>query len=73
MVRTTEPDFNLVECFEPGTNTCPIEPSCELKRALRRAREGFFAVLDAHTLADLTPKAAPLVKLWARRQHAPPD
>lgn len=31
LVRRTEPHFNLVECFDPATNTCPIAPACGLK------------------------------------------
>jgi Rrf2 family nitric oxide-sensitive transcriptional repressor len=52
VVRTFEPDFNLVECFGAG-NTCPITPSCVLKKALADARRSFLAVLDSYTLAAL--------------------
>ena len=31
LVRLTEPHFNLVECFDPQTNTCPIEEACGLR------------------------------------------
>ena len=31
LIRRTEPHFNLVECFDPETNTCPIAPACGLK------------------------------------------
>ena len=34
VVRTTETNLALVECFDPATNTCPIAPACGLKRAL---------------------------------------
>ena len=36
LVRQTEPHFNLVECFDHATNTCPIAPACGLKGALFR-------------------------------------
>src|SRR5262249_31974302 len=35
LIRQTEPHLNLVECFEPETNTCPIAPACGLKGALQ--------------------------------------
>ena len=34
IVRATEPDFYLTECFNEETNTCPITASCELKSIL---------------------------------------
>lgn len=52
VLRTTEANLNLVECFDDATNTCPLSPACRLKRALARALEAFFLVLDGYTLAD---------------------
>ena len=31
VVRATETDFRLVECFDPRTNLCSLTPSCRLK------------------------------------------
>lgn len=53
VIRQTERDMTLVECFDPETNTCPIEPACQLRRALQEALSAFLAVLDGYTLADL--------------------
>lgn len=53
VVRLMEPDFDLVECFNPATNTCPIVGACALTRALAQARGEFLKVLDAYTLADV--------------------
>jgi Rrf2 family nitric oxide-sensitive transcriptional repressor len=61
LVRRTEPHWDLVECFNRATNTCPIEPACGLKGALSRAERAFAAVLDEYTLADFLPQA-PAVK-----------
>src|SRR4029079_12884041 len=36
LVRRYEPTWDLVECFDPPTNTCPIAPACGLKGALQR-------------------------------------
>jgi Rrf2 family nitric oxide-sensitive transcriptional repressor len=65
LVRATEPHFDVVECFDATTNTCPISPACGLKGTLLRARKAFFAVLDAQTLADFLPRPERLVALWA--------
>lgn len=51
VLRATEPDFNLVECFAPD-NRCRITPVCGLKNALGKALENFFKTLDQYTLAD---------------------
>jgi Rrf2 family nitric oxide-sensitive transcriptional repressor len=52
VVRATEPDFALVECFGPD-NHCLITPRCRLKGALKEALSAFVATLDRYTLADL--------------------
>jgi Rrf2 family nitric oxide-sensitive transcriptional repressor len=66
LVRMTEPDMDLVECFERRTNTCPIEPACGLKNVLQSAQRAFLGSLDTHTLADFVPRAPALIKLWRR-------
>lgn len=53
VVRQTETHFHLAECFERGSNTCPISPACHLRNAFRRAMEAFLEVLDEYSLADL--------------------
>ena len=52
VVRATEPDFALVECFTAG-NDCLITPRCRLKGVLREALVAFLGTLDRYTLADL--------------------
>ncbi|MGE0613970.1 MAG: Rrf2 family transcriptional regulator [Hyphomicrobiales bacterium] len=52
LIRQTEEDMNLVECFQGG-GACAIEPVCALKLALSRALTEFLKVLDEYTLADL--------------------
>jgi Rrf2 family nitric oxide-sensitive transcriptional repressor len=66
VVRSTEPHMNLVECFDPRTNTCPIDPACGLKKALLRARDAFLAELERYTLADFVSRGPALIKLWNR-------
>jgi Rrf2 family nitric oxide-sensitive transcriptional repressor len=67
LVRQTEPDFDLVECFDRETNTCAIAPVCDLKRVLEKAQEGFLDVLDGYTLADLLENRRKLLNIWRDR------
>ena len=53
VVRATETDFNLVECFDSETNQCRLSSHCRLQGVLGEAMSNFFAVLDRYTLADL--------------------
>jgi Rrf2 family transcriptional regulator, nitric oxide-sensitive transcriptional repressor len=52
VVRYTEADMNLVECFCPG-GTCRIETACLLRSVLRSALSAFLAVLDRYSLQQL--------------------
>ncbi len=52
LVRDTENDIELVECFG-DKNECVITPACGLKPVLAEALRAFFAVLDKYTLADM--------------------
>jgi len=72
VVRTTEPTWDLVECFDLSTNTCPIEPACGLKGVLSDAQRAFLRVLDEHTLADFVPRAPALIRLLNRSLERPP-
>jgi Rrf2 family nitric oxide-sensitive transcriptional repressor len=53
VVRDFEKDMALVECFDKTSNTCPIEPDCQLNGILRESMRAFLGTLDEHTLADL--------------------
>jgi Rrf2 family nitric oxide-sensitive transcriptional repressor len=64
VVRGTEEDFALVECFQPGNRNCPIIPACVLPPLLKRALEAFFRELDAQSLADLMQPRAKLVRIF---------
>jgi len=52
VVRATEPDFALVECFTTG-NQCVITQRCKLQGVLRTALGAFLAELDRHTLESI--------------------
>ena len=66
LVRMTEPDFDLVECFKRSTNRCPLDRACGLKGVLTRANGAFLSVLDEYTIADFAPRAPELIQLWKR-------
>ena len=53
VVRVTEDNLDLVECFDVKTNTCPVASACLLKQPFAEAVHAFLAVLDRYTLADL--------------------
>jgi Rrf2 family nitric oxide-sensitive transcriptional repressor len=63
LIRRTESHFDLVECFDPGTNTCPIAPACGLKGALYLAQQAFLGVLDRYTLDRFLTRREELVTL----------
>lgn len=52
VVRLTEPDLALVECFATG-NQCVVTRACRLPPIFSEALAAFLAVLDAKTLADV--------------------
>jgi Rrf2 family transcriptional regulator, nitric oxide-sensitive transcriptional repressor len=54
VVRFTESDMNLAECFCPeSVEGCRIESGCLLRSALRNALRAFLSVLDGYSLASL--------------------
>jgi Rrf2 family nitric oxide-sensitive transcriptional repressor len=55
VIRTTEPDFALVECFATG-NQCIVTGCCKLPSMLNEALNAFIATLDRYTIADLMLK-----------------
>lgn len=63
VIRLTEGSVDLVECFDPATNTCPLMRVCQLNRALQEALAAFFAVLDSYTLADFVAEPEALTSL----------
>ncbi|MCU0956766.1 MAG: Rrf2 family transcriptional regulator [Hydrogenophaga sp.] len=58
VVRLTESDFDMVECFDPDKSQCAMDGSCRLKRVLQTALERYLAVLDDVRLSDLLPPPA---------------
>lgn len=63
VVRMTEMNFTVVECFDPANCRCPITPVCRLKGVLHDALERFLGVLDQYTLEDVIGNGPQLVRI----------
>ena len=61
VLRVTEENFDLVECFRPD-NDCCITPVCRLKSALKAATGAYLQVLDEWTLDELVVKRRGLAR-----------
>jgi Rrf2 family nitric oxide-sensitive transcriptional repressor len=53
VVRVTEPNFNIVECFERDNEKCVLLPGCALKSILYDANTAFLAALNQYSLLDI--------------------
>jgi Rrf2 family nitric oxide-sensitive transcriptional repressor len=60
VVRQTEDNLQLVPCFEPSHDGCPITAACGLVPALDDALQAFFGALDRYTVEDLLAKRGDL-------------
>ena len=67
LVRLTENDSPLVECFAARSNRCRLTPVCRLKGTLAQALDSFYASLDQQTLADLVDNRSTLTALLEER------
>lgn len=52
VVRKTEPNFYVAECFNSKNNCCVINANCDLKSIFFEAQSAFLHVMDKYTLAD---------------------
>jgi len=53
LLRVSEADTALVECFDRESSHCCIAPACAARDILRQAQDAFYEFLDGYTLADL--------------------
>lgn len=79
VIRLTEGQMDVVECFNPETNTCPLIGVCKLSRAIQEATAAFMEVLDELTIADIASnkvqllnRIAPLQPLDTLEIQSPP-
>jgi Rrf2 family transcriptional regulator, nitric oxide-sensitive transcriptional repressor len=66
VVRNSEEDLAVVECFQPGKHQCPIFSICTLQTTLDRALQAFLEVLDGQTLADMLKPRTELATLFRK-------
>ncbi len=76
VVRATETDFFMAECFDANNTGCAYSSFCTLKDVLGEATAAYLKVLDGVTLATLVKKSnnrsgVPVkpIRLHARLAH----
>ncbi|SMH47113.1 iron-responsive transcriptional regulator RirA [Mesorhizobium australicum] len=72
VVRVTEENFAMAECFENDAVDCPLIDSCALNSALRKALGAFFEVLESFTIEDLVKDRTDVRLLLGIPQPAQP-
>lgn len=73
VVRMTEGPLDVVECFNPATNTCPLMGICILSRKMQEATAAFMAVLDDLTIADIAANRGQLMDRIAPLEASRPE
>lgn len=63
VIRSTEDDLRLVECFDAVRNSCILAGRCRLTSVIREALAAYLAVLDKYTLSDLVTEPRSLQRL----------
>lgn len=66
LILETETNLNIVECFDPQQNTCPIMGYCRLEIILSEALEAFIQILKKYTLQDLIERPNNLTRKLLR-------
>jgi Rrf2 family iron-responsive transcriptional regulator len=70
VIRVTEENFAMAECFENDAAECPLVDSCGLNEALRKALGAFFEVLEGYSIDDLV-RTRPMRSLLGIDLEAP--
>ncbi len=70
VVRRSETDCRLVECFDRLTDSCTLTPNCQLKGVLAGALKAFFDQLDAVSIAQIAQPAWPTAAAGITRERA---
>lgn len=68
LARLLEGESEVIDCAKP--QPCPLSADCELRRALARARDAFFATLDGLSMADFVDRSRPQ---WVALSSPPPQ
>lgn len=72
VLRATEDNFELVECFNANQNRCVISSACKLSGVLDAALDAFFAVLRKTSLAELVVNSHALEKALLPQKNTHP-
>ncbi len=67
VIRASEGDSAIVECFSGEAKTCRIAPACRLAKILDEAFTGLYRSLDGYTVADLCANGSELKELILAR------
>ncbi|PKO93274.1 MAG: BadM/Rrf2 family transcriptional regulator [Betaproteobacteria bacterium HGW-Betaproteobacteria-10] len=70
VIRSSEGDATIVECFSAENNNCRITPACRLTKILADTFAGFYQALDSYSLADLVSNPQQLGELLAIKDAA---
>ncbi len=71
VVRQSEENFALVECFAPeDEQPCKISGTCRFAWMLHEALTAFLEVLDRYTLADILSVGSPLLQRLGLEEQA---
>ena len=70
LVRDTEDNMDIAECFGSAKQTCPMLPACALKSVLTEARKSFLATLDFYRLSDIMGRTATPTNVPSRKSSA---
>lgn len=65
VIRCSEGETTIVECFSAENNACRITPACRLTKILADTFAGFYLALDGYSLADLITNPEQLGELLA--------
>lgn len=63
VVKVTEDQFLMAECFDAEFADCPLIDACNVNKALREALNAFFDVLSRYTIADLVENRVSMMTL----------
>ncbi|TCP32308.1 BadM/Rrf2 family transcriptional regulator [Scopulibacillus darangshiensis] len=71
VVRHTEDDFHIVECFDAGRDACIISPVCRAKSMFAEALHHYLQTLDHYSLADVITNKEQLANQIERKGPDP--
>lgn len=71
VLSAIEPNFHLVECFQPEASQCLVTGACRLRGVLQEALDAWMTVMNHRTLADLVRRNTKLTHLLALKPEVP--